>query len=131
MMNKPREVPRWFPPGYPNRWFWLVFVTNLGAVLSAAWVGSINATQGNDKLLFMNVAGISANGLTLYFCCIRRAWRDSKDWRKGGRDQFIKDINEHAQAILAMVKELDPLMRQTEEIVKKHMEKKNDHRDPH
>lgn len=111
MAPKPlSQLNRWFPPCYFDKWWWLNAVTQSACVVSNAWLGGFEGTYSNNLSGAINAGALSLNILSLYYFVIRRTLRDSREWRNGGRAEFISRVQEDAELFKDLLEDVDKLV---------------------
>jgi hypothetical protein len=106
------ELPKWFPPGYFDKWFWGIAALNVFNLVLNVFLA---CTASNDTVLLVNCGAVALVSMTWYVF-LRRLYRDSKRWR-------LEDREKTHQRILKMVQAHHELMQEIEPIMRKHAER--------
>jgi hypothetical protein len=111
------QLPRYFPPWTFSKWFWLALGVNLFSVL---WCGYFGWDHRGDWWLPFYCLLIASSLLStgkLFWTL----WRESVEWRNGGRAQWEERNRKMTQELAEMFEEMDAVMD-------KHMRKQQQRR---
>jgi hypothetical protein len=98
------ELPKYFPPGYCDRMFWVMIVSNLFCPIWCGTWAYINARDGNTIGLWVQCAILSL-GILSTARVVRIILRHSREWRTEERPRTQAWIDEHEKHMQQMAEE--------------------------